>query len=100
MSEPSIEFPMEPITELCRLYRVRELAMFGSILRDSFRSDSDVDMLVEFDKDAQVGFMTLARLQRELSVLLQRSVDLIPKGGLKPSIRETILAEARILYAA
>jgi predicted nucleotidyltransferase len=91
---------MEPIIELCRLYKVRELAVFGSVPRDSFHSDSDVDLLVEFDKEAQVGFMTLARLERELSMLLERGVDLIPKGGLKPGIRETILAEARILYAA
>ncbi len=95
-----IDIPMEPIKSLCQRYRVRELALFGSSLRDDFRDDSDVDLLVEFEPDAQVGFFTLARLQRELAAILGRRVDLVPKRGLKPLIRQSVLSDAEVLYAA
>lgn len=100
MSHAYLDFPQEAIRELCRRYHVRELAVFGSILGEDFDSDSDVDLLVEFDPEAQVGFLALARLQRELSSLLGRHVDLVPKMGLKPLIREAVLSSAEILYAA
>lgn len=94
------EFPMEAIKELCQRYKVRELALFGSALREDFRADSDVDLLVDFEPEAQVGFMTLARMQRELSAILRRKVDLVPRGGLKPQIRQAVLSSMRVLYAA
>jgi antitoxin (DNA-binding transcriptional repressor) of toxin-antitoxin stability system len=56
--------------------------------------------LVEFEPDAQVGFVALSRMQRELAELLQRPVDLVPKEGLKPKIREAVLASAEVVYAA
>jgi len=59
-----------------------------------------VDLLVEFEPETHVGFMTLAKIQREFSELLQRRVDLVPKGGLKPKIKEAVLSTARIFYAA
>lgn len=62
--------------------------------------DSDVDLLVSFEPQARVTFLTLARMQCELEALLGRAVDLIPKGGLKPVIRNQVLATARVLYAA
>lgn len=92
--------PIEEISQLCRKYRVRELALFGSALRDNFTAHSDVDILVEFEPDAQVGFLTLTRLQRELSSLLHRKVDLVPKGGLKPKIRQAVLSSTEVLYEA
>lgn len=95
-----LDFPIEEIKVLCQRYRVRELALFGSALRDDFDASSDVDLLVEFEPEAQVGFMTLARMQRELSAILQRQVDLVPKGGLKPRIRQAVLSGAEVLYAA
>ncbi|MBW2011809.1 MAG: nucleotidyltransferase domain-containing protein, partial [Deltaproteobacteria bacterium] len=64
------------------------------------RPDSDVDILVEFEPDAQVGFIILGRMQRELSELLHRPVDLVPKNGLKPEIRETVLSSAEVIHAA
>jgi len=79
---------------------VRELALFGSTLRQDHRPDSDVDLLVSFEPSARVTFLTLARMQRELEALLGRKVDLVPKDGLKPGIRDHILATARVLYAA
>ena len=79
---------------------MRELALFGSVLRDDFNARSDVDLLVEFQSDARVSFITLSKMQRELASLLQRPVDLVPKGGLKPRIRESVLSSARVIYAA
>jgi uncharacterized protein len=100
MIRPTLTLPLAEIAALCRRYRVRELALFGSALRPDFRPDSDLDLLVEFEPDAEIGFMELARMQRELAQLVGRSVDLVPKGGLRPVIRDEVLSSARVLYAA
>jgi len=97
---PKRDLPLEAIGSLCRRYHVRELAVFGSALRGDFSSDSDIDLLVEFEEDAQIGFLALSRLQRELSALLGRRVDLVPRNGLKPTIRQQVLSDAELLYAA
>ncbi len=88
------------IEEFCRRYPVRELAVFGSALREDFANSSDLDLLVEFEPNAEVGFMTLSKMQRELSKIFNRQVDLVPKEGLKPKIRRAVLSSARVLYAA
>jgi predicted nucleotidyltransferase len=100
MLQSKLKFPIESIQSLCRRYRVRELSVFGSALREDFKTDSDVDLLVEFEPDAQIGFISLSRMQRELSAILQRPVDLVPKGGLKPTIRQEVLSTAEVIYAA
>ena len=100
MINQKIDMPVESINILCRRYQVRELALFGSALGDSFGQDSDLDFLVEFQPEAQVGFMKLAKMQRELSAVLNRKVDLVPKGGLKPKIRQAIISSAEVLYAS
>jgi hypothetical protein len=87
------------IRELCHRYKVRELSLFGSAITKDFNSASDIDLLVEFEPEAQVGFITLSRMQRELSAILHRPVDLVPKGGLKPVIRDAVLSSAKVLYA-
>jgi len=92
--------PLEKIELICAKYRIRELALFGSALRKDFGKRSDYDLLVEFEPDAQVGFLTLAAAARELSAVLGRKVDLVPKAGLKPKIRESVLSSAKVLYAA
>ncbi len=92
--------PREELDDFCRRYEVHELALFGSTLRQDRRPDSDIDLLVSFAPGAHITFMTLARMQRELETLFGHNVDLVPKGGLKPAIREHILATARVLYAA
>jgi predicted nucleotidyltransferase len=97
---PAIEIPQDLVADLCRRYKVRQLALFGSALRDDFGPESDVDFLVEFDPTAQIGFLTLAKLQRELSALIHRRVDLVPKHGLKDRIRQAVLASAKVVYAA
>ena len=99
MTDRVLDLPMEEIAALCRRYGVRELSVFGSVLRDEVRDDSDLDLLVLFQPKAAVGFMTLGRMEREFESILGRRVDLVPKDGLKPVIRDEVLASARVLYA-
>ena len=98
----AVPFHISPdeLTNFCRRYKVRELALFGSMLGANYGPESDIDLLVSFEPAARVTFSTLAKMQRELEALLGRSVDLIPKDGLKPVIRNQVLATARVLYAA
>ena len=95
-----ILIPVEELAQFCRRNDIDYLALFGSASRGELRPDSDVDLLVEFAPEARIGFLALARMQRELSDLFQRSVDLVPRSGLKPAIRESVLQSARVLYAA
>jgi len=91
---------MERIAELCRAFHVRELSVFGSALRDGFRDDSDLDMLVLFEPDAVIGFLELAALQEGLAEAVARPVDLVSKRGLNRVIRQQILDDARVIYGA
>lgn len=91
--------PDEQLADLCRRYHVRELSLFGSVLRDDFRDDSDIDVLVEFEPDARIGFFELARLQRELASVVGREVDIVPKRGLNPVIRQSVLDSSEVIYA-
>lgn len=100
MAKSKIYIPGQELADLCRRHHVRQLALFGSVLRDDFRPDSDVDVLVEFEPQAHVGFIALGHLQRELAALFQRPVDVVPQDGLKPLIRDQVLSDARVLYAA
>jgi predicted nucleotidyltransferase len=100
MTSPKINVPEKKIKEFCQRYQVQRLALFGSVLRDDFRPDSDIDILVVFDSSARASFMTLGKMKRELSTLFRRPVDLIPQEGLKPAIREAVLSSAQEVYAA
>ena len=91
--------PREALAEFSRRNRIRRLALFGSALRDDFRPDSDLDILVEFEPDARVGLRFFA-LQRELTELLGRSVDLNTPAFLSPYFRDQVMAEAEDLYVA
>ncbi len=97
---PKINVPEKKIIDFCQQYQVKRLALFGSVLRDDFRPDSDIDILVVFDPSARITFMTLGRMRRELSTMFQRQVDLVPQEGLKPAIREAVLSSAQEVYAA
>jgi len=99
MMSPHIEIDRQKLEELCRAYRVRRLALFGSVVRDDFSADSDVDVLVEFEADAKVGFSFFS-LQDELSDLFGRQVDLSTPGFLSPRIRDRVVGEARPVYEA
>jgi len=97
--QPHIVVPREQLTEFCRRNQIRWLALFGSVLRDDFGPDSDVDVLVEFEPEARVTMFTLSRLQRELEDIFARPVDFVLKDGLKRRIRESVLASAQVIYA-
>jgi hypothetical protein len=88
------------LADLCRRYRVRELSVFGSAARGEMHPDSDIDLLVDFPPDANVGLIEHAGLTLELARLLGRRVDLVSKNGLKPRIRASVLRDARPVYAA
>jgi predicted nucleotidyltransferase len=88
------------LADLCRRNRVRELSVFGSAVRGEMRPDSDIDLLVEFLPNADVGLVEHAGLMLELERLLGRKVDLVSKNGLKPRIRSSVLRDARPVYAA
>ena len=90
----------EDIAAICRRNEVRELAVFGSVVRGQARADSDVDVFVEFQPAAQVGFIRIAGLAEELERVFGRHVDLAIKSCLKPLIREQVLREAEVLFAA
>jgi hypothetical protein len=94
-----IDVPEEQIAELCRRYHIRRLALFGSVLRDDFRSDSDVDVLVEFEPGHVPG-LAFITLQDELSDILGRQVDLNTPTCLSPYFRKEVLDEAEALYDA
>ncbi len=95
-----IELDEARLTEICRRYGVRELSVFGSAARGDLRPDSDIDVLVEFLPEAEPGLRDHAGLMLDLSELLDRKVDLVSKNGLKPLIRDSVIQDARRLYAA
>lgn len=100
MGQLAIDIPRAPLRALCRKYRVKELAVFGSALGSDFRPDSDIDLFVEFEENAHIGFIKFAALQQELSEIFGRKVDLVPKRGIKNVIRDDIIAAAQIIHAA
>lgn len=99
MKYRDIEIPEEQIADFCRRHRIRRLSLFGSILRDDFREDSDVDVLVEFDPAASIGLNFFA-IEKELSDLIGRKVDLNTPGFLSKYFRNEILAEAQDHYVS
>ncbi len=83
------------IAEFCRRNRIRRLSLYGSVLRDDFRPDSGVDVLIEFETGQEVGLLQMSKLQRELSVLLGgRTIDLRTPEDLSRYFREQVLATA------
>lgn len=99
-----IEIPRERIAEFCRKHRVRKLSLFGSSLRDDFRPDSDVDVLVSFAEDARYSLFDLAAMEEELGTILGRKVDLVEREAIEQSEnyirRRHILESEEPLYVA
>ena len=93
-----IPIPERELAEFCRANGIRSLALFGSVLRADFRPDSDVDVLVEFEPTRRIGLMEYGRIQQELESLFGRKVDLVPRKGLKPVIRDSVLASSETIY--
>ena len=86
------------IVEFCRRRGIRRLALFGSVLRDDFTPESDVDALVEFEPGVRVGLIRLAGMELELAEIVGRKVDLNTPRCLSPYYRERVLAEAEAVY--
>src|SRR5438067_693248 len=104
VAEPRLELPMEDLSQFCRRWKVAELGVFGSVLRDDCRTDSDVDVLVTFEPAARHGLIALAAMERELGALLGRRADLHTRHGVERMEnrrrRDAILSSVRRIYAA
>jgi len=98
MATAQIRVPEAEIAEFCLRNGIRKLSFFGSVLTDRFSDASDVDILVEFEPDCRVGYFGLAALERELSALLGRKVDLRTPDELSRYFREDVLRAARVQY--
>jgi predicted nucleotidyltransferase len=98
-----IELPMEKITQFCHKWQVIELALFGSVLREDFSLDSDIDVMVQFHPDAHPTFRTLDEMEAELKTVFNRDVDLITRQGIEGSRnylrRHEILSSVQVIYA-
>ena len=99
MGRAKIHIPQDAIAGFCRHYHIRKLALFGSVLRDDFRPDSDLDVLVEFDPEHVPGLAFFA-MERELSEMLGRQVNLNTPQFLSRYFRDQALAEAEVQYVA
>ncbi len=99
MTRLAIEIPSRQIAEFCRRHHVTKLALFGSVLRDDFGPDSDVDVLVEFEPGHTPG-LAFFTMQEELSRMLGSKVDLNTRRFLSRYFREKVLEEAEVLYVA
>jgi hypothetical protein len=96
----NINFPAEKVAEFCKRNRIRKLSLFGSALRDDFRPDSDLDLLVEFQTGAAPSLIDLARMERELSAIIGgRKIDLRTPKELSRYFRDEVLSTACVQYA-
>jgi predicted nucleotidyltransferase len=95
-----ITIDRERVTAFCRRHHVRKLSLFGSVLRDDFRPESDVDVLVEFEPDYRIGFLGMAGMEIELSEILGRKADLRTPAELSRYFREEVMASAEVTFAA
>lgn len=95
----TLRLPKEAVAGFCRGHGIRRMAVFGSALRDDFRPDSDIDLLVEFEPDSVPGLFGIARMERELSGLLGgRKIDLRTPRDLSRYFRQQVIEEAEVQY--
>ncbi len=104
MDNKNLKTPSDKLADFCRRNHIRELSLFGSVLRADFGPDSDVDVLVEFAPGAQCTLLDLVRMQNELKDIFGREVDLVSRRGIESSRnyirRQQILDSAEVIYAA
>ena len=103
MSIKNIELPVDKITEFCERWKIQEFALFGSVLRNDFRPNSDIDVLVSFSSDNSWTLFDYVDMQDELKIIFGRKVDLVSKKGIersKNALRKNrILGSAKVIYA-
>jgi predicted nucleotidyltransferase len=97
---PQVVIDRDRLAEFCRRHHIRKLSFFGSVLGETFRPDSDVDVLVEFEPEHVPGLLTLAGMEIELSGLLGRKADVRTAEDLSRYFRDEVVAKAQLLYAA
>ena len=96
-----LPLPLGVIEAFCQKWRIEELALFGSVLRDDFSAESDVDILVTFSPESRLSLWDFTEMREELEGILHRQVDLVSKGGLRnPFRRHEILNSRQVVYAA
>ena len=97
-----IDLPQEAIAEFCRRWGITQLALFGSVLRDDFRPESDVDVLVRFAEEARPTLFDMVRMTDELREVVGRPVDLVSRRAIEQSRnhlrRQAILGSAEVVY--
>lgn len=99
-----IQLSQPELAAFCQKWKIKEMSFFGSVLREDFRSDSDIDIIVSFEDNSTWGILELVRMKRELKTLLGREVDLMTKKSIEQSHnwirRQEILGTAQIVYVA
>jgi uncharacterized protein len=99
-----LSLPYEQIAAFCRKWNVSEFALFGSVLRDDFRPDSDVDVLLTWAPDARISLFDYTPMKDELEVMFGRKVDLVSRRGIEQSTnwirKREILGTARVVYGS
>ena len=101
MQRKKFRLPRKKITQFCKRWSITEFSLFGSVLREDFNPESDIDVLVSIDPGAPIGLFEIARMQIELENMFKRPVDLVEKEGLRnPYRRYEILRTAQVIYAS
>jgi len=100
MVNDKIQVSRSELSAFCRKHNIRRLAFFGSVLRDDFGPESDVDVLVEFDPNAKIGLIKFAGIEIELGKIIGRKVDLNTEGFISKYFRDRVLTEAEDIYVA
>jgi len=96
---PQLSIPEDAIHQFCRTHSVRELAIFGSALREDFGPESDVDVLIDIAPEARIGLFKLQKMRDELTRIFGRPVDLLTRDGLNRHITDEILRNAEVIHA-
>ena len=98
-----IKIPTDKIASFCQRWQITELALFGSVLRNDFGAESDIDVMVKFHLEAHPTFSTLDQMEAELKIIFQRKVDLVTRQGIEMSRnylrRHEILSSVKVIYA-
>ena len=101
LAEPRIQLPLKQIEEFCRKYGVQELSLFGSVLRDDFDDQSDIDVMLQFKPECGFSFENTPDIQDDLERIFSRPVDVIEKGKIRNAFRRhAIMNNRRVVYAA
>jgi len=101
MTLPNIKIDERVLEKLARQYKIHELGIFGSVLREDFSDESDIDIIVEFEQDTEYSLFDIMKIKEEFETLFGKEIDLIEKNGLRnPYRRESILNSMKVIYAA